>query len=70
MRNSDQVGAHLAQHAVVPTFTSFGLSAGMAALYREMYAGFRSGGVSWQAAGTEFRRGTTSVTDVLRALVR
>jgi len=56
--------------AVVPTFTAFGLSAGMATLYREMYAGLRSGKVAWQGSGTEFRRGTTSVTDVLRSLAR
>ena len=56
--------------SVVPTFTSFGVSAGIAALYREMYAGFRSGRVAWQGAGSEFRRGTTSITDVLRALAR
>jgi uncharacterized protein YbjT (DUF2867 family) len=53
--------------AVVPTFTSFGISENVASLYREMYEGFASGHV--QAAPGESVRGTTSLETTLKALL-
>jgi uncharacterized protein YbjT (DUF2867 family) len=55
--------------AVVPTFTSFGMSGDVAALFREMYQGLRSGHVAWQAQGTERLRGSTSVEEGVRGLL-
>lgn len=53
--------------AVVPTFTSFGISENVASLYREMYEGIASGRV---AVGEGERvRGTTSLETTLRALL-
>lgn len=49
--------------AVVPTFTSFGISAAVAELYREMYAGIASGRVAWEGAPS--LRGTVSIDEVL-----
>jgi uncharacterized protein YbjT (DUF2867 family) len=54
--------------AVVPAFTSFGISKPMAELYREMYEGIISGRVSWDGAG-ERKRGTTSPKDVLAKMI-
>lgn len=50
--------------AVVPTFTSFGISAPMAELYREMYAGIASGLVAWEGREPTVR-GTVSIDEVL-----
>lgn len=57
--------------AVVPTFTSFGISEAVAKLFREMYEGIASGHVSWagSGAGAEAQRGKTSLTDCLRGLL-
>lgn len=55
--------------AVVPTFTSFGLSAQVAELYREMYAGIMSGRVA-QAPGAKVVRGTVELRETLAALLR
>lgn len=55
--------------AVVPTFTSFGLSKEMAELYREMYAGIISGRVAWQRGGAREVRGTATIEDTLRKLL-
>lgn len=52
--------------AVVPTFTSFGISQNIAELYQEMYEGIASGHVV--AEGGEKVRGTTSLEDTLRQL--
>jgi uncharacterized protein YbjT (DUF2867 family) len=56
--------------AVVPTFTSFGLSEGMARLYQEMYAGILDGTVAWEpaGAGTERVRGRIGLDEGFRAL--
>jgi uncharacterized protein YbjT (DUF2867 family) len=53
--------------AVVPTFTSFGISQNVAELFQEMYEGFASGHVV--AESGEHARGTTSLEDTLRGLV-
>jgi uncharacterized protein YbjT (DUF2867 family) len=53
--------------AVVPTFTSFGISENIASLYREMYEGFGSGHV--KAAPGETMRGTTPLETTLQALL-
>ena len=55
--------------AVVPTFTSFGLSAAVAELYREMYAGIASGHVAWQGGAARQVRGTVEIGDTLGALL-
>jgi uncharacterized protein YbjT (DUF2867 family) len=52
--------------AVVPTFTSFGISLNVAELYQEMYEGLASGRVA--AESGEQVRGTTSLEETLRAL--
>lgn len=54
--------------AVVPTFTSFGISANVAGLFRDMYAGFANGTVAWESGSAVARRGKTSLEDTLRAL--
>jgi uncharacterized protein YbjT (DUF2867 family) len=51
--------------AVVPTFTSFGISAQMAELYREMYAGVISGRVAWEGGTAQAVRGSVAVDEVL-----
>lgn len=54
--------------AVVPTFTRAGMSENMAELYRELNEGMASGHIAWE--GTHERvRGTTSITEALRALI-
>lgn len=52
--------------AVVPTFTGFGISPAMAALYQEMYAGIISGRVAYEGSAT---RGATTFEDTLRTLL-
>ncbi len=54
--------------AVVPTFTSFGMSPHMAEIYREMYAGFIAGVVTWEGKG-ERARGSIGVKDGLRVML-
>jgi uncharacterized protein YbjT (DUF2867 family) len=58
--------------AVVPTFTSFGVSAAIAELFREMYAGIASGHVAFAPESSAVRsvRGTTRIEDVLRGALR
>ena len=53
--------------AVVPTFTSFGMSPNIAELFRQMYAGIADGKVAWEG-NQEAVRGTTSIDRTLRAL--
>jgi uncharacterized protein YbjT (DUF2867 family) len=55
--------------AVVPTFTSFGMSEAVAQLFREMYEGIASGHVSWEGRGAEAVRGKESLEDTLRPLL-
>ncbi|MBE7454960.1 MAG: NmrA family NAD(P)-binding protein [Kofleriaceae bacterium] len=55
--------------AVVPTFTRFGVSAAMAALYREMYAAIIAGRVDWEGGAARAVRGPTPLQDVLRTLL-
>lgn len=54
--------------AVVPTFTSFGISQNIAELYRDMYAGIGNGHVAAEP-GNEKARGTTSIEETLRLLL-
>ena len=54
--------------AVVPTFTSFGLSAEISALYRELYEAMKAGKVTAEP-GHEFVRGATPLETTLRALL-
>jgi uncharacterized protein YbjT (DUF2867 family) len=56
--------------AVVPTFTSFGISADVAALYRGMYEGMISGKVAFEGGRAEARRGATSLETTLRKLAQ
>jgi uncharacterized protein YbjT (DUF2867 family) len=54
--------------AVVPTFMSFGLSEHMAAIYREMYASFIGGGITWEGRGERIR-GSIGMKEGLRAML-
>ena len=54
--------------AVVPTFTSFGISADVAALFRGMYEGLASGRISFEGGKAEARRGKTSLQETLGQL--
>lgn len=54
--------------AVVPTFTSFGISPNIAGLYRDMYQGVRDNNVVFQGAPAVARRGKTPVEETLRVL--
>ena len=56
--------------AVVPTFTSFGISSDVASLYRDMYVGIINGRVSFQGGKAESRRGATSLETTLRQLLQ
>jgi uncharacterized protein YbjT (DUF2867 family) len=55
--------------AVVPTFTSFGLSPAFAGLFRELYAGIIAGRVTWQGAPARQVRGSVTVESFLRPLL-
>jgi uncharacterized protein YbjT (DUF2867 family) len=55
--------------AVVPTFTSFGISAPVAELFREMYEGIASGHVTWAGGGAEAVKGKASLQDTLRGML-
>jgi len=54
--------------AVVPTFTSFGLSAEVSDLYREMYEGIASGKVAWEGRTARFVRGSVTIDETLAKL--
>jgi len=54
--------------AVVPTFTSFGVSEGMARLFQEMYSGIIDGTVAWELRDAEPVRGRIGLDEGLRAL--
>lgn len=54
--------------AVVPTFTSFGISTNIASLFRDMYAGLADGTIAWEGGSAVARRGKTSLEETLRAL--
>jgi len=60
---------HLPVTAAAEAFQSFGFSANVAALYRDLYAGLATGKVAWQRDGAEFVRGRTQLKDSLRALL-
>lgn len=55
--------------AVVPTFTSFGMSKASAELYREMYEGFNAGRITADPTHP-FVRGTVELRDTLAALLK
>lgn len=55
--------------AVVPTFTSFGISSDVAGLYQAMYEGFLKGHVAFEGGRAEPRRGSIGVEDALRPLL-
>jgi uncharacterized protein YbjT (DUF2867 family) len=55
--------------AVVPTFTSFGLSKEIAELYREMFAGIISGRVDWERGKARAVRGSATIEYTLRTLL-
>lgn len=55
--------------AVVPTFTSFGISQHMAELYRELYEGVMNGTVGWDGSG-ERRRGTAAPAEVFAPMLQ
>lgn len=55
--------------AIVPTFTSFGVSQDVAALFHDMYEGINNGTVSWQGAPAVLVRGQQGVEETLRTLV-
>ncbi len=54
--------------AVVPAFTSMGVGANMAELYRELYAGMIDGVVAFEGKG-ETQRGTVGLAEGLRGLL-
>jgi uncharacterized protein YbjT (DUF2867 family) len=55
--------------AVVPAFTSFGVTRGGAELYREMFAGVASGRVGFEGGEARLVRGTVEIADTLNALI-
>ena len=52
----------------MPTFTSFGVSEHLAALYRELYEGLANGTIAPEP-GAEHQRGATPLETTLRALL-
>jgi len=54
--------------AVVPTFTSFGMSSYIAEKFREMYEGLANGKVTFEGNGTEALRGKVTLEETFRAL--
>jgi uncharacterized protein YbjT (DUF2867 family) len=52
--------------AIEPTMRSFGVSADMAALYREMMRGLREGLVTFEGKGARLVRGTTDLSTFFR----
>jgi uncharacterized protein YbjT (DUF2867 family) len=55
--------------AVVPTFTSFGMSTNIAELFRELYTCIASGRFAWESGG-EPVRGKTTIAQALEPLLR
>ena len=55
--------------AIVPTFTSFGISEHVAGLFREMNEGMLSGTVAWDGKG-ERKRGSTRPEEVFRPMLQ
>lgn len=55
--------------AVVPTFTSLGISAQVAELFREMYEGIAAGRVAPEGGAARAVRGSVPVEDTLRSLL-
>lgn len=55
--------------AVIPTFTSFGISEHVAGLYRQMFEGLGSGRIAFEGGRAEFVRGRVSVEERLRAVL-
>jgi NAD(P)H dehydrogenase (quinone) len=51
--------------AVVPAFTSFGISENMAGLYREMYEGMTNGTIDWEGGKARHLRGATDPAAVI-----
>ena len=56
--------------AVVPAFTSFGISANVAGLYEEMYDGLVKGIVSFEGKGARRVRGNVDAETALRGLTK
>jgi uncharacterized protein YbjT (DUF2867 family) len=54
---------------VVPTFMGFGMSKGVAELYREMYEGFIKGHVAWEGGSSRAIRGKVSMDETLKKLL-
>ena len=55
--------------AVVPVFTSFGISQNIAELFRDMYVGFIAGTVAFEGGKARSLRGSTEAEAVLRGLL-
>jgi uncharacterized protein YbjT (DUF2867 family) len=55
--------------AVVPAFTSFGLSKSVAENFEEMYRGIANGQVGWQGNGARLVRGSVGAETLAKALV-
>jgi uncharacterized protein YbjT (DUF2867 family) len=55
--------------AVVPAFTSFGLSKSVAENFEEMYRGIANGQVDWQGSGARLVRGEVDAASIAKALV-
>jgi uncharacterized protein YbjT (DUF2867 family) len=56
--------------AVVPTFTSFGISNNIASLYHQMYVGIRDGVVAFEGGKAERRHGAIDPEVTLRQLLQ
>jgi hypothetical protein len=54
--------------AVVPTFTSFGISPNIAGLFQEMYDGVARGLVAFEGKGARLVRGNVDAETALRSL--
>jgi uncharacterized protein YbjT (DUF2867 family) len=65
----DVVAEQAPLDAVVPTFTSFGMSKNMSALFRDMYEGLANGNVAWEQTNARFVRGKLDPANVLRSFV-
>ena len=55
--------------AVVPAFTSFGISKSVAENFEEMFRGIANGQVDWQGSGTRLVRGSVEADTLAKALV-
>jgi uncharacterized protein YbjT (DUF2867 family) len=56
--------------AVVPAFTSFGISANVAGLFRDLFAGIPSGLIAFEGKGARAVRGKDDAETVLRGLLK